>query len=68
VSVNQGSVNKNKLYFLLKQGVSVRESSQSKNVEPKMTELKFKKRCKFARAVKTKKHKRNGPETSVAFI
>jgi len=56
------------VYFLLKQRVSVRESSQPKDVEPKTTELTFKKGCKFARGVKEKKHKRNGPETSVVFI
>jgi hypothetical protein len=33
-----------------------------------MTELKFKKGCKFSRGVKAKKHERNGPETSVVFI
>jgi len=57
MSVNQGRVNKKKVYFLMKQGDSVRKSSQPKDVEPKITELKFKKGCKFARGVKTKKHK-----------
>jgi hypothetical protein len=52
----------------MEQGVSVRESSQPKDVEPKKTEPKFKRGCKFARGVKAKKHKRNGPETSVVVI
>jgi len=68
MSVNQGIVNKNKMYFLMKQGVNVRESSQPKDVEPKMTELKFKKGYKFSRGIKAKKQKRHGPETSVVLI
>jgi len=38
----------------MEQGVSVRESSQPKDVEPKKTEPKFKRGCKFARGVKAR--------------